>query len=60
MERLIEYMPLPPEGEENTQEHPRLEFSYVECLMFSLHRIARQCPEYLSKDPEKLKDFRFR
>ncbi|KAL0272798.1 UNVERIFIED_CONTAM: hypothetical protein PYX00_005636 [Menopon gallinae] len=57
--RLILYMPLPPkDGTELTTE-PRLEFSYVECLMYAFHRLLRQCPEFLS-DPERLKDFKFR
>lgn len=56
---LINYMPLPPSGEGDAAE-PRLEFSYVECLIYSLHRLARLCPEYLVKDPDKLKDFRLR
>lgn len=61
-ERLIEYMPLPPdsETENSTQEEPRLEFSYVECLMYGFHRLARQSPEFLTKDSDRLKDFRFR
>ncbi|XP_047003170.1 apoptosis inhibitor 5 [Schistocerca americana] len=61
-QRLVEYMPLPPdtEVEGSTQEQPRLEFSYVECLMYGFHRLGRQCPEYLTKDLERLKDFRFR
>lgn len=52
-------MPLPPLTEEEHPE-PTLEFSYVECLMYSLHRLARQCPDILTKDPDKLKDFRLR
>ncbi|PSN40191.1 Apoptosis inhibitor 5 [Blattella germanica] len=61
-ERLIEYMPLPPdsETEKPSQDEPRLEFSYVECLMYAFHRLGRQCPESLTKDPDRLKDFRFR
>ncbi|XP_075235301.1 apoptosis inhibitor cassowary [Lycorma delicatula] len=56
---LNNYMPLPPSGDDDTPE-PRLEFSYVECLIYSLHRLARFCPEFLVKDPDKLKDFRLR
>ncbi|KAJ9601059.1 hypothetical protein L9F63_000794 [Diploptera punctata] len=57
-----EYMPLPPDSEsdKSNQEEPRLEFSYVECLMYAFHRLGRQCPDYLSKDTDRLKDFRFR
>lgn len=49
-----------PSNTEDGQPEPRLEFSYVECLMYSLHRLARQCPDVITKDPEKLKDFRIR
>lgn len=55
---LQAYMPLPPDSDELPE--PSLEFSYVECLMYSLHRIARHCPDIITKDPEKLKDFRLR
>lgn len=59
MDKLMEYMPLPSITEDG-QPEPRLEFSYVECLMYGLHRLARQCPDIITKDPEKLKDFRLR
>lgn len=61
-ERLIEYMPQPPESDvdKTNQEEPRLEFSYVECLMYGFHRLGRQCPDFLTKDAERMKDFRFR
>uniref|UniRef100_A0A1B6KHU5 Apoptosis inhibitor 5/fibroblast growth factor 2-interacting factor 2 n=1 Tax=Graphocephala atropunctata TaxID=36148 RepID=A0A1B6KHU5_9HEMI len=58
MEKLIAYMPLPPDSDELPE--PTLEFSFVECLMYALHRIARHCPDVVTKDPEKLKDFRLR
>uniref|UniRef100_A0A1B6EI71 Apoptosis inhibitor 5/fibroblast growth factor 2-interacting factor 2 n=1 Tax=Cuerna arida TaxID=1464854 RepID=A0A1B6EI71_9HEMI len=58
MEKLIAYMPLPPDSDELPE--PSLEFSFVECLMYALHRIARHCPDIITKDPEKLKDFRLR
>jgi len=57
MDKLIAYMPPPPD--ENKPE-PSLEFSLVECLMFTLHRLARHCPDVITRDPDKLKDFRFR
>jgi hypothetical protein len=55
-------MPLPPESnsEKANQEEPRLEFSYVECLIYAFHRLGRQCPDLLTKDAERMKDFRFR
>ncbi|XP_071490244.1 apoptosis inhibitor 5-like [Diadema antillarum] len=64
---LVDYMPLPPaEGEENenkeTPEGPQLQFSYVECLMFAFHQLARRTPEFLTGEEhaERLKDFRIR
>ncbi|XP_067000689.1 apoptosis inhibitor 5 isoform X2 [Anabrus simplex] len=61
-ERLIEYMPLPPDTENDStnQDEPVLIFSNVECLMYSFHRLCRQCPDFLTKDADKLKDFRMR
>jgi hypothetical protein len=53
-------MPLPPDGDANDGAEPRLDFSHVECLIYSYHKLARQCPEALTKDAEKLKDFRLR
>jgi hypothetical protein len=55
-------MPLPPDSdsEKANQEEPRLEFSYVECLMYSFHRLGRQCPDFLTKDADRMKDFRIR
>lgn len=48
-------MPLPPaEGE----EQPKLQFSVVECVLFTLHQLARENKEFLSGD--RLKDFRQR
>ncbi|KAK3923937.1 Apoptosis inhibitor 5 [Frankliniella fusca] len=58
--RLLDYMPLPPDVEATDGTEPRLDFSHVECLIYSYHRLGRQCPDALSKDSEKLKDFRLR
>ncbi|KAG8230758.1 hypothetical protein J437_LFUL009818 [Ladona fulva] len=60
--KLIENMPLPPDDAEgiNGGEEPRLEFSQVECLMYSFHRLARHCPDFLASNVDRLKDFRFR
>ncbi|EEB10656.1 Apoptosis inhibitor, putative [Pediculus humanus corporis] len=58
-QKLLVYMPLPPnDGTELTME-PRLEFSHVECLMYAFHKLVRQCPEFLS-DADRLKDFKLR
>lgn len=62
---LLEYMPLPPadsEVESEASEEPKLQFSYVECLMYVFHQLGRKWPEFLT-DPEhaeRLKDFRLR
>ena len=63
-------MPLPPaeeEGENGTSEAPegpQLQFSYVECLMYTFHMLARKYPEFLTGEEEavteRLKDFRIR
>uniref|UniRef100_A0A671XZR0 Apoptosis inhibitor 5 n=1 Tax=Sparus aurata TaxID=8175 RepID=A0A671XZR0_SPAAU len=41
--KLLEFMPLPPEevenGENSANEEPKLQFSYVECLLFSFHQL---------------------
>lgn len=64
--KLMEYMPLPP-SDENTendrlQDDPKLEFSYVECLMYAFHQMAKRCPEFLTDEAngERLKDFKLR
>ncbi|XP_002731277.1 apoptosis inhibitor 5 [Saccoglossus kowalevskii] len=63
-EKLIEYMPLPPEGEDGendqTSDEPKLQFSYVECLMYSFHELGRKHADFLTSDEARLKDFRIR
>lgn len=43
-------MPLPPgeEEEKNTEENaePKLQFSYVECLIFAFHQLAKKVHVY--------------
>ncbi|KAJ8912146.1 hypothetical protein NQ315_013195 [Exocentrus adspersus] len=56
---LPQYMPLPPE-DVNIDKMPNLDFTAVECLLYSFHRLARQCPDFLTADPSVLKDFRSR
>lgn len=51
-------MPLPPVTE--ITEVPKLQFSHVECLMYTFHKLCKQIPEFLMKDPEQLKEFRLR
>ncbi|KAE8606264.1 hypothetical protein XENTR_v10010651 [Xenopus tropicalis] len=65
-DKLLEFMPLPPEEVENgdsaANEEPKLQFSYVECLLFSFHQLGRKLPDFLiaKVDAEKLKDFKIR
>lgn len=51
-------MPLPPDSD--ISEVPKLQFSHVECLMYSFHKLCKQTPDFLIKDPEQLKEFRLR
>lgn len=62
-------MPLPPivDAASNGSEplaaetaEPRLEFTYVESLMFAFHQLARQTPEFLNDNADRVKDFRCR
>ncbi|KAI4876420.1 hypothetical protein NFI96_012136, partial [Prochilodus magdalenae] len=64
-EKLLEFMPLPPEeenGENAVSEEPKLQFSYVECLLFSFHQLGKKLPDFLIDkiNAEKLKDFKIR
>ncbi|CAG9864478.1 unnamed protein product [Phyllotreta striolata] len=58
-DKLKRYMPLPPE-DGDIDNMPNLDFTAVECLLFAFHRLARQCPDFLTSDPAVLKDFRLR
>lgn len=64
--KLLEFMPLPPEevenGENSASEEPKLQFSYVECLLFSFHQLGKKLPDFLldKVDAERLKDFKIR
>lgn len=56
-------MPPPPEGDAATEALEggvSLEFSRVECLLYTFHQLARHQPEFLTGDPDRLKDFRIR
>lgn len=60
-------MPLPPPVVEGTngsgpvaEEEPKLEFTYVESLMYAFHQLGRQSPEFLNDNAERTKDFRAR
>lgn len=52
-------MPPPPE-DADIRTMPYLDFSSVECLLYAFHRLARQCPDFLTHDQQVLKDFRAR
>ncbi|XP_012717961.2 apoptosis inhibitor 5 [Fundulus heteroclitus] len=64
--KLVEFMPLPPEevenGENSAGEEPKLQFSYVECLLFSFHQLGKKLPDFLvdKVNAERLKDFKIR
>ncbi|GAB6021251.1 Apoptosis inhibitor 5 [Chamberlinius hualienensis] len=66
LNKLQEYMPLPPteENAENSvpQDIPKLEFSYVECLMYAFHQLGRNHPDFLTNDlnADVAKDFYLR
>jgi len=61
-DRLIDYLPLPPVSEDGNvvYEVPNLEFTKVECLIFTFHTVGRQVETFLTSDEERLKDFRSR
>lgn len=53
------------ENSENEKAAPALQFSYVECLLFTLHQLGRKCPEFLSAPDnpqvlERVKDIKIR
>lgn len=56
---LKTYIPLPPEDKE-VAVFPLQDYSTVECLIYTFHRLTRQCPEFLTSNPDLLKDFRIR
>lgn len=58
-DKLKYYMPLPPEDTE-IKNIPNFEFTAIEALLYSFHKLARQCPDFLTHDPSVLKDFRTR
>ena len=56
-------MPLPPADVVEAAEaaaDPEFEFTKVECLLLAFHTVGKQAPEYLTENPEILKDFRIR
>ncbi|KAK3869268.1 hypothetical protein Pcinc_025415 [Petrolisthes cinctipes] len=62
-DKLLEVMPLPPEGDAATEALEggvSLEFSRVECLLYTFHQLAKQHNDFLTADQQRLKDFRIR
>lgn len=62
---LQSYMPLPPAEENEDESHseePKLEFSAVECLMYTFHQLCRKLPNFLAgeENADRLKDFKIR
>ena len=62
-------MPLPPadpEGEDTENgkatDEPKLQFSYVECLMYTFYQLAKKQPDFLvaEENADRLKDFKVR
>ncbi|CAH0388790.1 unnamed protein product [Bemisia tabaci] len=56
---LTNFMPLPPVEEETISE-PKIEFSHVECLIYAFHRLSRQSQDFLTKDAERMRNFKIR
>jgi hypothetical protein len=47
-------------GGSTVEAEIRLEFTFVESLIFAFHQLARQHREFLTEDAERSKDFRTR
>jgi len=63
--KLIEYMPLPGDGIIEPEEElsvDKLNFSFVECLIYTLHKLGSKSNEYFSSEhsASALKEFRQR
>ncbi len=54
---LLDLMPLPPEEDEI---NPKFEFSLIETLLFTFHKLGSFYPDFLNEDAERLKEFRVR
>lgn len=57
--KLLDYLPGPPE-DGDLEKYPKQEFSFVECLMYSFHKLAKLCPNFLTSDEERHKDLKLR
>jgi hypothetical protein len=60
-EVLLEFLP-PPPTEYESIEAPSILFSHVECLLYAIHILGKQCSEFLAfaDDAPKLADYRKR
>ena len=68
--KLLEYMPTPPdiEAAEGTEkvtngstEGPSLQYSHIECLLYTFQQLCRLSPQFLSDaQSERVKDFKLR
>lgn len=58
---LQEYMPLPP-LDTDISDTPSFQFSHAECLLYALHCLGKQSPEFLTfpDDADNLKEFKQR
>ncbi|XP_021946051.1 apoptosis inhibitor 5 [Folsomia candida] len=54
---LVDLMPTPPEEDEL---NPKFEFSLIEPLLFTFHKLGGFYPEFLNEQPDRLKEFRAR
>lgn len=50
----------PPPDDADVKTMPLLNFTFVECLLYVFHRLARQDSEFIMTPPRSLKDFRAR
>ena len=54
-------MPVAPATTEgDAKDEVKLQFSHVECLLFTFHQLCRLKPDFLTGDEARLKDFRAR
>jgi hypothetical protein len=60
---LLKYLPDPPTVTTDAQTDTKFNFSYVECLLYSFHLLARFQPDFFTSTPEakeQLGDFRIK
>lgn len=60
---LLEYLPLPPpESENGSAEEPNLQFTHIECLLFTFTHLLKHFPEFLTAgdNSQRFKDLKTR